>query len=87
MGRLFGLVLILAAIWVGMTVYEKGVDEAFGGIFAPLQPLSEREEPEAAEAAEREEAPARRRGTVTLPQHVRERVTSDLQRGAERRGY
>jgi hypothetical protein len=29
-----GILLILIGIWVGLTVYQEGVDEAFGGAFA-----------------------------------------------------
>jgi len=34
MGKLFAIALILAAIWIGLTVYTQGADQAFGGLFA-----------------------------------------------------
>jgi hypothetical protein len=34
MARLFGIVLIVLAIWVGVEVYTKGVGGAFGGVLA-----------------------------------------------------
>ncbi len=34
MGKLFVIVLIVIAIWVGLTVYTQGTDQAFGGLFA-----------------------------------------------------
>ena len=34
MERLFVISMIVAAIWAGAEVYTKGVDGAFGGIFA-----------------------------------------------------
>ncbi len=33
MNRLIGLLLMLTAIYVGMTLYTEGLDHAFGGIF------------------------------------------------------
>jgi len=41
MGKLIGLMLIVLGVWVGIEIYDKGVDQAFGGLFAwfdaPLQ--------------------------------------------------
>jgi hypothetical protein len=34
MGKLIGIILIVVGIWVGMTVYTEGTDQAFGGVFA-----------------------------------------------------
>ena len=34
MGKLFAIVLIVVAVWVGLTVYTQGTDQAFGGLFA-----------------------------------------------------
>ena len=34
MGRLFAIVMIVLAIWVGAEVYTNGIDGAFGGLFA-----------------------------------------------------
>lgn len=34
MGKLFAIVLIVIAVWVGLTVYTQGTDQAFGGLFA-----------------------------------------------------
>ncbi len=36
MGRIFGLVMLITALWVGMEVYQEGIDAAFGGAFAAL---------------------------------------------------
>jgi hypothetical protein len=91
MGRAFGLVLILIAMYVGMTLYTEGMENAFGGVFAPIRPQSQREAPlathltpgaqfEVSGPTDRE-----RRGRVT--EVVRERVSADLQHGRERRGY
>ena len=34
MGKLFGLILIVVGVWVGMEIYTQGVNRAFGGLFA-----------------------------------------------------
>jgi hypothetical protein len=33
-GKAVGILLMVIGIWVGVTVYLEGVDEAFGGAFA-----------------------------------------------------
>ena len=44
MGRLFGILAIVLGIWIGLEVYTKGTDQAFGGIFAGLMdPVSDYE--------------------------------------------
>jgi hypothetical protein len=37
MGKFFGIVLILAAIYVGFTIYSEGTENAFGGILSPVE--------------------------------------------------
>ena len=36
MGKIYGIVLIVVGIWVGMTIYTEGLDHAFGGVFTKL---------------------------------------------------
>jgi hypothetical protein len=36
LSRLFGLILFVLAIYVGITVFTEGVEGAFGGIFVKL---------------------------------------------------
>ena len=36
MGKILGLAMLVTALWVGMEVYQEGVDGAFGGTFAAL---------------------------------------------------
>ncbi|MEE9281729.1 MAG: hypothetical protein V3V67_16275 [Myxococcota bacterium] len=44
MGRLFGILAIVLGVWIGLEVYTKGTDQAFGGIFAGLMdPVSDSE--------------------------------------------
>jgi hypothetical protein len=38
MGKLFGILLIVFAIWVGMSIYTEGTDRAFGGILTRFAP-------------------------------------------------
>jgi hypothetical protein len=34
MAKIFGILLIVVAIWVGLTIFNEGTDAAFGGLFA-----------------------------------------------------
>ena len=34
MQRLIGIALIVAVVWVGVSIYSEGIDQAFGGIFS-----------------------------------------------------
>lgn len=34
MAKLLAIVLMVVAIWVGLTVFTEGTDRAFGGLFA-----------------------------------------------------
>ncbi len=87
MGRIFGLVSILVAMYIGMQIYTKGIDGMLDSAWDPI------------EASERDSSPFGGNltgGDVTMPterkrtpitERVRNKVTADLQRGAERRGY
>jgi len=90
MGKVFGWVAMLVALYLAMTLYTKGIEHAFDGAFAPIQPGDHREEPSATSlspAAQLADAPSEPRRRVRLTEAVRERVTSDLEEGARRRGY
>lgn len=82
MGRLFGLILLVLAVWVGVEVYEKGVDHAFGGVFAwmgsPLQ--SEYEQGSRVEPSGREVQ------SGSIAQKMGAKVQSDIDAGARRDG-
>ncbi|UCE86370.1 MAG: hypothetical protein JSU66_01095 [Deltaproteobacteria bacterium] len=91
MGKAFGWILMLLALYIGMTIYTEGMDQAFGGIFAPLQSQNESDRPLAtaltplAQEADPPSAGYRpRRGSVT--DRVRARVSADIEAGARRRG-
>lgn len=34
MAKAFGILLIVLGVWLGLEIFTKGTDEAFGGIFA-----------------------------------------------------
>jgi hypothetical protein len=72
MGKAFGLVLIVVGLWVGLEVYTKGTQGAFGGLLAG----------ESAPAAEQQQAPmdALRKGLaqdVETNMRMRERALGD----------
>ena len=90
MGKGFGLILMMIAMYVGMTIYAEGMDRAFGGIFAPLQsarssdaPVGRHLTPLAQTGDDAATRPAQR---VRITDAVRNRVTADLERAARRRG-
>jgi hypothetical protein len=90
MGKFLGLVAMLVALYVAMTLYTKGIEAAFGGVFAPIEPANNRDAPIATHltpAAQLAEPPSERERRVWVTDAVRERVTSDLDAGARRRGY
>ena len=91
MSKAFGLVLMLVSLYIGMTIYQEGLENAFGGAFAPIQPLDQRDEPLASELAPSGQfdaaGPADRERKVWVTDAVRNQVNRDLQSGAQRRGY
>ena len=36
MGKIFGILLVVAGIWLGLEVYQNGIQGAFGGALAGL---------------------------------------------------
>lgn len=73
MGKIFGLLLIVAGMYLGAEIYTKGIDAAFGGVFAgladPIEP-----------GGVGHEADDR-----TLGQRVGDHVESDINAAFERR--
>ena len=64
MGKMFGILMVMAAVWVGMTVYSQGVDQAYGGLFA-------------GNGGREQVAQSQRRGPVT--ERVRVKVSGQFQ--------
>ena len=91
MSKMFGLILLLISMYIGMSIYAEGVDQVVSGAFAPIEPGGQREEPSAgyltpgAQLAEEPSDASRPR--VLITEQVRQRVTADLDSGASRRGY
>jgi hypothetical protein len=88
MAKAFGLILMLAAMYVGMTLYTQGLEQAFGGIFAPIDSHTGGESRTSALADDvklhptEDPSPVRRR--VPITEQVRDRVNQHIQRGAAR---
>ena len=89
MAKGFGLIMMLIALYIGMTIYSEGIEQAYGGIFAPIassdggSPMATHLTPAAGMA----DVPMEPRPRKRITEAVRDRVTSDLQEGARRRGY
>ena len=48
MGKLFGILVIVLGVWLGLKVFTEGADTMFGGLFAgPLPQAAEQAPPEA----------------------------------------
>jgi len=89
MTKAFGLIAMLIALYIGMTIYTEGIEQAYGGIFAPIAP-SDRDSPMATHltpAAGMADEPSGGARRVKVTDAVRERVKIDLEEGARRRGY
>ena len=89
MGKAFGLIMMLAALTVGMKIYSEGIEQVYGGIFAPIE-SQERDSALATHLtpiAGMADAPMEARPRVKVTDAVRQRVTEDLEAGARRRGY
>lgn len=94
MSKAFGLIAILIALYIGMTIYTEGLENALGGVFAPIEPHGDSGTPLATNltpVAGLADEPTREGGAagghVRVTDAVRERVTQDLREGARRRGY
>jgi hypothetical protein len=89
MAKAFGLIMMLIALYIGMTIYTEGIENAYGGIFAPIAsseggtPMPTHLTPAAGMA----DAPMEPRPRQRVTEAVRDRVTADLREGARRRGY
>jgi len=88
MGKAFGLVMMLIAMYLGMQIYSEGMESVWNSVVAPIQGSSDSGSPRAAHLspaamlADEPAAPSRPR---KLTDRVRDSVTSDLQAGAQRR--
>jgi len=71
MAKVFGVLLIVLGVWLGLEIYTKGMHDAFGGAFArfaePIRPDAAPGEP------------------VSLPRRVGAKVQRELGDAAQRR--
>ena len=40
MQKLIGIMLVVAIVWIGVTIYTEGIDQAFGGTFSRFSSTS-----------------------------------------------
>ena len=73
MGRILGILAIVLGVWLGAEVLTKGVDQAFGGIFANLG-LSQKAS----------ESDGERLDPKSVPLRAADRYRSSFDRGIER---
>jgi hypothetical protein len=80
MAKIFGVLLIVLGVWVGMEIYTKGMQGAFGGVLARFdQPLH----PDGRTSADgMADGGGQERGS--LAQRVGVKVQSDLRAGEKR---
>jgi len=75
MAKMFGVLLIVLGVWIGMEIYTKGMHDAFGGAFArfeePIHPSGRTSYDQGAE-----------RGS--LARRVGAKVESDIKAGERR---
>jgi hypothetical protein len=88
MAKAFGLILMLAAMYIGMTIYTQGLEQAFGGIFAPIDSQTEVDSNASALADEvtlhPQDDPSTVRRRIPITEQVRDRVNQHIQRGTAR---
>jgi hypothetical protein len=72
MAKLFGILLIVLGVWIGLEIFTQGTDSAFGGLFATSDQSATGDQSAPREAAE---SPAQR---------IRARVQRDISAGAAR---
>lgn len=87
MAKIFGILLIVLGVWLGIEIYTQGMDHAFGGVLAGFaQPIhsngktSYDQNPSGAPTG----SPAAGAERGSLAQRVGTKVQADIDRGAER---
>lgn len=87
MGKMFGIVSLLIAMYIGMQIYSRGIESVLNRVTAPIESTERDSSPFATNLTGGDVTmpTERRRGPVT--QQVKDKVTADLAYGAKRRGY
>lgn len=87
MGKAFGLILMLAALYIGMQIYTGNIESLTRSATAPIRG-TDRETPLATgltdAAGMADGGPTDRERRVWVTDVVRERVSADMARGAAR---
>jgi hypothetical protein len=73
MGKMFGILLVVVGIWVGLEIYTQGTQNAFGGAFAFLG-----ESGDGDETRDRRTAPQRAGDAVRAAQEEAEQRRNSL---------
>jgi hypothetical protein len=94
MAKIFGVLVIVLGVWVGMEIYTKGMHDAFGGALArfeePLQTDTSTPYDDDADSAADDEAPTGRDSHLTsekrgsLAQRIGGKVRADIKAGEKR---
>ena len=85
MVKAFGLITMLIALYIGMSLYTKGMDQTYEAAFGPAEHESYQDTQVTSRADRTEPSSPNRR--VMITDRVRQRVTSVIQEGARRRDY
>lgn len=90
MSKVFGIAMMAVALYIAMTLHTEGMEKAFGGVFAPIESarsdsLSASALSPTAESAEQPSSGPQQ--PVRVTDRFRNRVTSHMELGSERRGY
>ena len=72
MAKVFGILMIVIGVWIGLEIFTKGMDSAFGGLFATGNRSATGDQSAPREAAE------------SPVQRIRARVQRDIRAGAAR---
>jgi hypothetical protein len=81
--KIFGVLLIVLGVWVGMEIYNKGMDGAFGGAFAGWsEPIHSEGHTSADGWHPTPDSQPAQRGS--LPQRVGVKVRADIAAGEKR---
>ena len=93
MGKAFGLVMMMIALYIGMQVYTKGAEQTLDTLhrsLAPIEPMAQGDTPHATgltPVAELADAPSGGENRpVKITDAVRNRVSADMALGASRAG-
>lgn len=87
MSRLFGLVLILVAMYIGMQIYTDSSEGMLSGALGQIESSERDSSPFGGRLTGSDVATPTEQKRGSIIQRIRDEVTADLQNGAERRGY